>query len=306
MALSASLAWAATATWNSTYEAIPSNTDAVSLGDDNIRDLKENIRDYAEAEMNWGTSGDNNGRMREGSARAFYATADPSALNGTDRTGSNTLGSTDDGRLLHRSDTGELKVYSGSAWGQAFTALSGTLKLINTPLFAGTAAGEDTFDPREFTIRGIYTDVAADTTCDNGDAVSNTAVGSQVFGDAGDACYSVTVDLSTRSTTNTRALVLGQVSVIQGGASCVVDVGIYRDAMANLVGTLYNSAALVEDTDDGITTPVFFSYLTTLSSASHEFAIHVSDSGDDGCTFMVNADTTSNNFLTVIDLGPDY
>ena len=302
-----STAWLASVLWDSSFEATPANSDLVSQGDDRIRDLKETLRDYLEAELNIGTAGDNNGRVREGSARGFYAGADPTTLNGTDRTGSNALGSTDDGRLLHRSDTGELKVWSGSAWGQALTSLSGTIELINTPLFAGTAAGQDTFDPREFTIRGIYTDVTTDgTACASGAGVSTTAIASQVFGDAGAACYSVTVDLSARSTANTRALVIGQLSVESIVTACDVNVAIYRDAITNIVGPLIDSNNLTSSISDGYQTPLMFAYLPTLSNASHEFAIHVSDSSDDGCGFLTNPDAVSGNFLTVIDLGPDY
>jgi hypothetical protein len=50
-------------------------------------------------------------------------------------------------------------------------------------------------------------------------------------------------------------------------------------------------------------TKVSFNYITTLSNAAHEFAIHA-EADDSNCDFA--ADTVSGNYLMVIDLGPAY
>lgn len=303
------LAHAALQVWNSgTFEAAPANTDPVSLGDDQIRELKENVRKRAQVETYWGTdiAGGETGRAREGSARAFYAATDPSVLSNsvTDTTGDANLGTNDDGRLLRRSDTGELKVYNGSAWVQALTALSGTIDLISTPLFSKN--GSDAFDIHAhkarhrlsgtdgawvnatdgipFAIQQILQDNTMDASCVTN--ISTTAIGSQVFGDAGDACFSITsgLNFTGRATDNTRLFVLAVVTaaVTGGTAECQLDGRIYLDAMGTPMGV---TTSLVLDQNSDIGTLVVLGYLSTVTpAATHEVALHLSDSVDTACT----------------------
>lgn len=296
--LAAPFAWATLQTWDSgTFEASPANSDPVSQGDDKIRELKENIRERAEVEHLWGTisSGGDNGRHREGSARAFYESSDPSALanSSTDTSGSGAL---DEGRLLRRSDTGDLKIYNGSAWVAALTSLT-----------ALSHNGNDSFDPTEFHIRGIYVDTTTDASaCAAGADLSTTAIASQTFGDAGAACFSVSVDLSSRSTANSRALVLGQMNITASPATCTSGTRqwtIYRDSTSNQIGPLMQFPVL-SVSGEPINGGISFAYLTTLSNASHEFALHASAPSETDCVFA--PDSTSGSFLAVIDLGPDY
>lgn len=319
------LAWspwfvAALQVWNSgTFEISPANTDPISLGDDQIRELKENIRKRAQVETYWGTdiAGGETGRAREGSARAFYAAADPTVLSNsvTDTTGDPNLGSSDDGRLLRRSDTGELKIYNGSAWVQALTSLSGTIDLLGTPLF--TKAGADGFDIHAHKARhrlsgtdGAWVNavdgmplaiqqILNDTSMDAGCATtSTTAIGSQVFGDAGDACFSITsgLDFTGRSGTNTTLFVVGKVSFAVASGSCEITTNIYLDDIATTLGVQSISAISSGDNADTNTVVVFGYTSGVTPAAAHEVALHVSDSTDDGCT-------TTNGALYVFDLG---
>lgn len=120
------------ATWNGTgagtFEGEPRGTTDAGTTDETFKALKQETRLRGAVEHDWsdGTvSGDpkganDNGRHRAGSARAFYAASDPTALNivqDTASSPSNALGASDDGRLLVRSDQAErLKVWDGSAW----------------------------------------------------------------------------------------------------------------------------------------------------------------------------------------------
>lgn len=321
------LAWspwfvAALQVWNSgTFEVSPANTDPISLGDDQIRELKENIRKRAQVETYWGTdiAGGETGRAREGSARAFYATADPTVLSNsvTDTTGDPNLGTSDDGRLLRRSDTGELKIYNGSAWVQALTSLSGTIDLLGTPLFA--KAGADAFDIHAHKARhrlsgsnGAWVNAAdgmplaiqqilTDTSIDAGCATtSTTAIGSQVFGDAGDACFSVGsadgLNFTGRATSNTTIFVLGKFSFAVASGSCEVTANLYLDSIATTLGVQTISAISSGDNADTNTVVVMGYSNAVTPAATHEVALHISDSTDDGCT-------TTSGALYVFDLG---
>lgn len=306
--------------WNSgTFEVSPANTDPISLGDDQIRELKENIRKRAQVETYWGTdiTGGETGRAREGSARAFYAAADPTVLSNsvTDTAGDPNLGSSDDGRLLRRSDTGELKIYTGSAWVQALTSLSGTIDLLGTPLFA--KAGADAFDIHAhkarhrlsgtdgawanaadgvpFVIQQILQDNTIDATCVAG--ISDTALATQIFGDAGDACFSVIsgLNFTGRSVNDSRVFVLAVVTadVVGGTGDCQLDARIYLDSMAVPMGQI---TSLEMDQNARKGTLVVLGYLSTLTAAAHEIALHLSDSVDGSCTGISGE-------MFVIDLG---
>lgn len=108
--------------WNSGFETNPAGTQALSLGDDVITELKVEIRERAQVELDWSNLGGlgDTGRLREGSARAFLqATTGPTLLGRTDQTGDNTLGTDDFGRLWVDTDDRLLYVYDpGDLTGQ--------------------------------------------------------------------------------------------------------------------------------------------------------------------------------------------
>jgi hypothetical protein len=302
------LAWSpyilgALQTWDlATFEASPANSDQVSQGDDKIRELKENIRDRAEVEHLWGTisSGGDNGRSREGNARVFYDNSEPSALSNsvTDTAGSSAL---DEGRLWRDADDGNLKIYNGSEWVEAVTTLSGTIEFLNTPRFAGTSAGLDAYNPLAYALRNIVQDATIDTAgCLTSSGFTNTNLASQVFGDAGDACLTTgALDYSARSTTS-RGLVILQVALnstaAASGPNCKV--GVYRDAMANQVGGLLH----IEDDENTFTS---VAYVTGLTAASHEFAVHGESMGSTAGECDPESDPNGMR-LIYIDLGPEY
>ena len=88
-------------------ETVPSDSEAVSLGDDRIRSLKTSLRNALDAEHNWPSAGGNaTGYHRLGSARVFVGAQSAVSSSGTE------------GRLMWASDTSRL-FHVGSA-GTAF------------------------------------------------------------------------------------------------------------------------------------------------------------------------------------------
>lgn len=108
-------------TWNSAFETTPANTQSLALGATRVRELKDDVRKRLAVEMCFGTgftgSATNcttadDGRMREGSARAFFQATAPTVLPVDDFLAINDL---DDGRILVDSDTNDLYVYDATA-----------------------------------------------------------------------------------------------------------------------------------------------------------------------------------------------
>lgn len=66
--------------WDAVYELDPTNMDAVSQGDDWIRQLKIDLRERLEPEVHFGQNGDENGLLRVGSGRCFVGTAAPTVI----------------------------------------------------------------------------------------------------------------------------------------------------------------------------------------------------------------------------------
>lgn len=114
-----------------TFEQSPPGTESVALGDDRIRELKREIRYRKEVEHDFGTDHgpSDNGRHRLGSARVFFQSAAPTALDFADY--DSTLGGSgsgvttlDDGRLwvdsntftMHVRDESNLSGLGASTW----------------------------------------------------------------------------------------------------------------------------------------------------------------------------------------------
>src|SRR5258706_10356318 len=115
--------------WDAAFEANePVNTDTVSEGDDHLRQVKSFTRNRLETEHHFtlASSAADTGRHRSGSAVSFYQGTDPTDITIADVAGATALAAGDAGRLVARSDTGQFRVYTGSAWAEAVTALSGT------------------------------------------------------------------------------------------------------------------------------------------------------------------------------------
>lgn len=296
------LAWspwfmAAYQQWTTGFEATPSGSDSISLGDDRIRELKENIRNRMGMEHVWGPSTRDNGHHAEGSANAWLRnpcrtsdlTADP---NGS----ASTYDTNDIGKLCQNSTDLSLQMWNGSAYQGAFASFYNNV----IGHYVNGVAPVDTYDPTKFAIRGIYIDATTDAvSCAGSAAVSTTAVGSQAFGDAGAACFSLTVNLTGRSTTN-RGILIGQLAASGSGADCVLTGGMYRDAIGNQLGQLGHTFANANNP----ASLTIVAYVTGVTAASHEFALHASDSANDSCVFAA-ADPNIGS-LTYIDLGPEY
>jgi hypothetical protein len=171
--------------WDASFEATPANSDLVSQGDDRIRELKQEIADRGEDELCWGTgatsgcpsSGDN-GFAREGSARAFFANANPATLNDA---ASTALGTGHDGRIYidddgadnvdGNNDDNQFKIWTGVAWqvprleavgGLSITALANgdILKYDGTNFVDQALATLVTFDRATFAIDEAFTNDA--------------------------------------------------------------------------------------------------------------------------------------------------
>lgn len=273
------------------FEVTPSGSDSVSVLDDRIRELKENIRNRLQVEHYFGTSvgASDNGRHREGSARAWDATPCPTAnVTGDPGTGATAYGALDDGLLCRDSATGELKLWTGAAYVNAFSAFPALMSHIT----AGVAV--DPYDPTKFAIRNVVQDVTISVA--NCGTLSATAIASQAFGAAGLACFSTgAVDLSARSTTS-RALIVGQITVLNSG-SCTAQFAAYEDSMANQVTLLSKPAAVVSGTTGNVV-----AYVTGITAASHEFALHAQRTAG---TCVTTTDPNAGN-LIYIDLGPEY
>jgi len=101
--------------WDSSFEATPAGSDSPDTIDDKINELKENLRNRLEKELNWstGTPGQSaQGWTKKGSAHAYAQAAAP-----TQRPDASTALSSDDaGRLWFDTDDDVLKVYDGSSW----------------------------------------------------------------------------------------------------------------------------------------------------------------------------------------------
>ena len=295
---------AAAVSWTAGFEATPANSDQVSQGDDRIRELKETVRDHAEVEHRWGAGApDSTGRHREGSAVAWYESSCPTSNTAGDAlTGTATYGTDDAGRLCKDSDDGISYIWEGAAWDELVEGLSGTITLANTPRFTTTASAGDLFNPAAFHIRNIIADSTLDSSCLSAGSFITTDIATQVFGDAGVACFTTgTVDFSTRSTTS-RALVIAQMNpTLSSNAECIM--GIYRDALANQVGVLVTLQADATNTGDINAPLVTFAYVTGITAATHEFAVHVERiSGSGVCEPAADPD---GGYFMFIDLGPE-
>jgi hypothetical protein len=106
-----------TVTWDTTFENSPAGSDDPRAADDRMREIKLASRERAEREHGGGTSEAiaRHGVHKKGSARASYATGDPTTV--PDGSGTRALNSTDDDGRLHVDATSKfLRVYDGSAW----------------------------------------------------------------------------------------------------------------------------------------------------------------------------------------------
>lgn len=66
--------------WTSGFEADPMDSDKIHLGDDEIRETREEVRIRAQMVSNWGsiaTGFDDDGRILPGTAKAYYQSGDP-------------------------------------------------------------------------------------------------------------------------------------------------------------------------------------------------------------------------------------
>ncbi len=118
--------------WDSTFENDPDNTDSVSLGDDHIRQVKQELRGRLETELDFGTAagGSDHGRLREGAARVFFQDATPTGIAVADDDASTAL---DQGRLWVDSNNDNLL--------QAYDSAFENVNVQPTSADAGAALG---------------------------------------------------------------------------------------------------------------------------------------------------------------------
>lgn len=135
-------------------EAAPAGSDPRNKGDDEIRYLRAAIRSRLEKEHEAPATSDAGGEHLAGSAKAFYATSDPT----TRPDGATALDTDDAGRLLYRSDLAALKVFSGSAWGLVGSSGGAAFAVLNDTKAANTPGGS--FTAGAWRTRTINTEVA--------------------------------------------------------------------------------------------------------------------------------------------------
>lgn len=106
-----------TKTWDSTYEATPPDTDLAGNGNLEMINDRVAVRErlIEEHEMNPAGAQSLHGLHKEGSARVYTGTANPTLR----PNGSDSIDSNDDGRVVYLTDTQQMKVYCeiGSTWG---------------------------------------------------------------------------------------------------------------------------------------------------------------------------------------------
>jgi hypothetical protein len=125
--------------WTAGYELIPAGTEAVSLGDDRIRNLKVDIRERLETEHSFGDdeSAGEEGNHMQGSAVTFFQPAAPTNLSvpaeglpAVPAGAGKALATEDDGRLWTMDETGAYQLYSYHQ-GNASTAPYGRWRPVN-------------------------------------------------------------------------------------------------------------------------------------------------------------------------------
>lgn len=104
-------------TWDVSFEGTPAGSDDPRAADDRMREIKSATRERAEREHGGATSeaSARHGVHRKGSARASYASGDPTTA--PDGTSTRALSATDDDGRLHVDSTSKrIRAYDGSAW----------------------------------------------------------------------------------------------------------------------------------------------------------------------------------------------
>jgi len=159
-------------TWDATFEAAPAGGDALSLGDNKLRELKLADRERQQKEHKSGVAESNakQGWHREGSARAFVAGTEPTAYENIDATAIGGDATIDDGRLFFDLTQALLpKVHSEGTW-------QGFLRELARVSIQGTlATGTDVAPPMVFPRAGTITKITA--------AVGTVPVGSAIIVD---------------------------------------------------------------------------------------------------------------------------
>jgi hypothetical protein len=302
----------------SAFETQPGDSDAVSQGAAEIRKLKENIRDRLQVEHYFGTGvgTDDNGRHREGSAVQWFETPCPTSnVTADPGSGVSAYGTNDQGRLCKDTATGEEKVWNGSSYETLTTASAGDgshfFNLLSGLQFK--KAGSDAMDIHShhgrhgitgsngawvvgadfvpFTITDIVETNTVKAACNAG--LNNTVLASQAFGNAGNACMSITRDTTGRGSHTTRGILLAHMGV-GSSAACIGVMNTFLDNMSTPLAPV-NIQSKFTAANQSNTIDTFY-YVTALSTGAHEFAMHADDAADDGCVMIEGS-------LMWIDLG---
>ena len=312
------LAWAALVTWNPGFEGTPAGGDPISQGDDRVRELKENIRERLETEIEYGTQiGPDTGRMREGSARAYFQAAAPTAIPQPDINGASVLGASDEGRLWRDSDAGAetLSIWNGSAFVDVVRRWTLGVRFDSTVDLSpgGTVlqkAGANGMDPHEHSSRhrdltsavGGAEDylsfsiqqILQDTTL-NAAAPANGAFSCATATTLAGVGFDTT---GRRAASTSRALVVAQAAAndITGAES--VTIGLC-DGAANLGGaTSHQRIISGQPFTDGSEHVTIVFYWTSISISNHTaVALAASDTNGDS-NFTVGQ-------IMIVDLGVD-
>lgn len=102
-------------TWNTAFEASPAGSDAPSLGDNNIREVKSAVRERLIKEHKMNLSSGliaEDGWHKQGSAIIYFGASAPT----TRPDGTTALNAEDYGRLWLNTGTNVLYIYTSSGW----------------------------------------------------------------------------------------------------------------------------------------------------------------------------------------------
>lgn len=311
------LAWAVLLTWNPAFEITPAGGDPISQGDDRIRDLKDNIRERLETEIEFGTQiGPDTGRMREGSARAYFQAAAPAAIPQPDIAGASALGATDEGRVWRDSDAGAetLNVWNGAAWVDAVrewtlgVTFNSTVNLDPGGLVL-QKAGANALDPHEHGARHRDLTTAAGA----GEDYMQFSI-QQVLQNSGSAialANTVAINCATATTIATlaydtsgrrgagspnRSLIIATGHINDDGGGMRVELGLC-DGAANLDASTAHQRIIRESGGiDGHYNFAIVYFWANASTAAHTVTLRGTD---------VTDDSPASGTLILVDLGVD-
>lgn len=270
---------APTRTWDAAYEAIPSNSEGLNLGDDRIRETKIDVRERVEVEHHFGASSGspNTGRQLEGSGRVFVdsdCVGTVGALAKSDATGSNAL---DEGRVCYdidgpdnlagNNDDFKCYVYESGAW-QECSASGGAA--LSDNLVLNNSFERD--DPSSTSVPTLWTEVSAPASYSYTDTDVSEGVGLEVNITADSSQADGISQTFSGLKINTPYFVVARVHTVTGTVHMnVAGCSVSLDITNTTTGSYETLSATC--TTDGVPTNIVLAFLADVDATADAFAI---------------------------------